>query len=148
VDPAPAHVHGPNCDHSADRPIGWWLAHVDRLIESTMDRVLADEGIGRRHWQALNAIAGGADTAAALDAALAPLAGSGPPARLVLDQLRALHWVQEAAGRITMTPTGSASRGRLVVAIREYRERITAGVSETDYRTTVETLQRMARNLS
>ncbi|WP_345421668.1 MarR family transcriptional regulator [Pseudonocardia xishanensis] len=148
MDPAPAHVHGPNCDHSADKPIGWWLRRVDGLIESSMDRVLADEGIGRRHWQALNAIAGGADTAAALDAALAPFAGSGPAARLVLDQLLARHWVQQAAGRITVTPTGSAARGRLVVAIRDYRARITEGVSEADYRTTVETLQRIARNLT
>ncbi|WP_245707378.1 MarR family transcriptional regulator [Pseudonocardia oroxyli] len=139
------HVHGPDCDHSADKPIGWWLRHVDGLIESSMDRVLADEGIGRRHWQALNAVAGGADTEPALDAALAPFGGA---SRLVLDQLRAQHWIQEIAGRISLTPTGSAARGRLVVAIRDYRARITEGVSEEQYRTTVETLARMARNLS
>jgi hypothetical protein len=138
-------VHGPSCDHSGDKPIGWWLKHVDGLIESSMDRVLAGEGIGRRHWQALNAIAGGADTEAALDAALAPFGGT---PRVVLDQLRAQHWTQEIAGRITLTATGSAARGRLVAAIRDYRGRITEGVSEEQYRTTVETLQRMARNLS
>jgi hypothetical protein len=141
-------VHGPSCDHSGDKPIGWWLKHVDGLIESSMDRVLQDEGIGRRHWQALNAIAGGADTAAALDAALAPFAGSGTSARLVLDQLRAQHWVQEVAGRITLTPAGSAARGRLIVAIRDYRARITEGVSEAEYRAAVEVLQKMARNLT
>jgi hypothetical protein len=135
-------VHGPNCDHSGDKPIGWWLKHVDGLVESSMDRVLANEGIGRRHWQALNAVAGGADTEAAVAAAV------GGETRLVLDQLRAQHWTQEIAGRITVTATGSAARGRLVAAIRDYRARITDGVSEEQYRTTLETLQRMARNLS
>jgi hypothetical protein len=138
----PPHVHGPSCDHSGDRPIGWWLKHVDGLVESSMDRVLANEGIGRRHWQALNAVAGGADTEAAVAAAV------GGETRLVLDQLRAQHWTQEIAGRITVTATGSAARGRLVAAIRDYRARITDGVSEEQYRTTLETLQRMARNLS
>ena len=137
-----AHVHGPTCDHSADKPIGWWLKHVDRLIEASMDRVLAGEGIGRRHWQALNAVAGGADTEPALEAAL------GGSVRVVLDQLRAKHWTQEIAGRITLTPSGSAARGRLVVAIRDHRARITAGLSDEEYRGAVETLRKMARNLS
>lgn len=138
-------MHGPSCDHSVDKPIGWWLRHVDGLIESSMDRVLANEGIGRRHWQVLNAVAGGADTEAALDEAMAPFGGT---PRIVLDQLRAQHWVQEAAGRITVTATGSAARGRLVVAIRDHRARVTDGVTDEQYRTTVETLRRMARNLT
>jgi len=145
VDPAPAHVHG--VDHPADKPIGWWLKHVDRLIEATLDRVLAGEGIGRRHWQALNAIAGGADSAEAVDEALAPFRGSGPALRVVLDQLRAQHWTQEVEGRITLTPTGSAARGRLIVAVREARARTTEGIDEQEYRTTLDVLARMARNL-
>ncbi|MEN3301557.1 MarR family transcriptional regulator [Pseudonocardia sp.] len=145
----PEHRHGPGCDHDAeDRPIGWWLKQVDRLIEESFDRLLAGEGIGRRHWQALNAVAGGADTPAALDAALAPLRAAGPAPGVILDQLRARRWVQNAAGRITLTPAGSAARGRLIVAVRDHRARITEGVGEAEYRTTVATLRRMSRNLS
>jgi hypothetical protein len=141
-------VHGPTCDHSGDKPIGWWLKHVDGLIESSLDRVLAGEGIGRRHWQALNAIAGGAESTEAVDEALAPFRGSGPALRVVLDQLRSMHWTQEVEGRLTLTPTGSAARGRLIVAVRDSRARISEGVDEQDYRTTLAVLQRMARNLS
>jgi DNA-binding MarR family transcriptional regulator len=141
-------VHGPGCDHSADKPIGWWLKHVDRLIESALDRTLAGEGIGRRHWQTLNAIAGGADTLAALNSSLAPFRGTGPELRMVLDQLRAKGWVQEVAGHLTLTPAGAAARGRLVVAVRDSRARITEGVSDEEYRVTLAVLRRMARNLS
>jgi DNA-binding MarR family transcriptional regulator len=144
----PGHVHGPGCDHSADKPIGWWLKHVDRLIESALDRTLAGEGIGRRHWQTLNAIAGGADTLAALNSSLAPFRGTGPELRMVLDQLRAKGWVQEVAGHLTLTPAGAAARGRLVVAVRDSRARITEGVSDEEYRVTLAVLRRMARNLS
>ncbi|MCW0214961.1 MAG: MarR family winged helix-turn-helix transcriptional regulator [Pseudonocardia sp.] len=145
----PEHRHGPGCDHGAeDRPIGWWLKQVDRLIEASFDRLLAAEGVGRRHWQALNAVAGGADTPDAVGVALAPFRGAGPPHTVIVDQLVSRGWVQRAAGRITVTPTGSAARGRLIVAVRQYRARITEGIDEADYRTTVATLQRMARNLS
>jgi hypothetical protein len=145
----PQHRHGPGCDHGAeDRPIGWWLKQVDRLIEESFDRMLAGEGIGRRHWQTLNAVAGGADTPAALGVALAPFRPGGPAPTVILDQLIARGWVQNAAGRITVTPAGSAARGRLIVAVRDHRARITEGVDEAEYRTTVATLQRMARNLS
>ena len=44
------------------RPIGYWLKHLDRLIEATFDRTLADVGLGRRHWQTLNTLAGGPAT--------------------------------------------------------------------------------------
>jgi hypothetical protein len=33
-----------------ERPIGWWLKHLDGLIEAAFDRALATER-PRRHWQ-------------------------------------------------------------------------------------------------
>ena len=38
------------------KPIGYWLKELDRLIEGTLDRTLADEGVTRRDWQVLNAL--------------------------------------------------------------------------------------------
>jgi hypothetical protein len=34
-----------------ERPIGWWLKHLDGLIEAAFDRALATERLSRRHWQ-------------------------------------------------------------------------------------------------
>ena len=48
----------------ADRkPIGYWLKELDQLIEGTLDRALADEGVTRRDWQLLNALEPGTGTA-------------------------------------------------------------------------------------
>ena len=39
-----------------DRPIGYWIKHLDGLIEATVDRTLTGQGVTRRHWQALNTL--------------------------------------------------------------------------------------------
>jgi hypothetical protein len=53
------------------KPIGYWLKTLDRLIDENLDRALAAEGVQRRHWQILNIVktspAAKAKIAAALD---------------------------------------------------------------------------------
>ena len=41
------------------RPIGYWLKHLDGLLEQTFDHVLARNGVRRRHWQVLDTLRGG-----------------------------------------------------------------------------------------
>jgi hypothetical protein len=38
------------------RPIGYWLKHLDGLIEAAFSRTLAGQGVTRRHWQALKTL--------------------------------------------------------------------------------------------
>ena len=57
------------------RPIGYWLKHLDRLIEGNFERTLASEGLTRRHWQALNTLRTRPSTRAEIAAALAPFLG-------------------------------------------------------------------------
>lgn len=40
-----------------NKPIGWWLKEVDRLLEASFDQLLAADNLTRRQWQALNAAA-------------------------------------------------------------------------------------------
>ena len=54
------------------RPIGYWLKHLDRLIEDTFSRTLAGQGLTRRHWQVLNTLAQGPARPADLSKALQP----------------------------------------------------------------------------
>jgi hypothetical protein len=54
------------------RPIGYWLKHLDRLIDEAFERAFDADGLTRRHWQVLNTLAAGPSTAAALTAALQP----------------------------------------------------------------------------
>src|SRR5215468_7734256 len=97
------------------RPIGYWLKHLDRLIEDTFDRALADGNLSRRHWQVLNALAAAPATSAGLAAALAPFTGGDPAALApVIDDLTRRGWVTaDAAGRAALTGDGAAAHQRV-----------------------------------
>ena len=77
----------------SQRPIGYWLKHLDRLIETTFSRTLAGQGLTRRHWQVLNTLAHGPASPADLTKALNPFLRDDP------------------AGQATSRPTSSAAAG-------------------------------------
>jgi hypothetical protein len=54
------------------KPIGYWLKTLDRLIDENFDRALAAEGAQRRHWQILNIVKTSPATNARIAAALDP----------------------------------------------------------------------------
>jgi hypothetical protein len=134
--------------HVTDRPITWWVKHVDQLIEESFDRVLAGEGIGRKHWRVLNALAGGVATLPELDRALAPFREAGPDLTVVLEQLVSRGWARRSASRLSLTQTGAGARERLVKAIAGHRWRVTEGIDERSLRATVATLRQIAGNLA
>ena len=98
-----------------EAPIGYWLKHLDRLIDATLDGALADRGLGRRHWQALNVLRDGPQHAAWLAEALRPFwtEGAATPDDVVAELARR-GWVAGAdAGRWALTPDGQAAHGEL-----------------------------------
>ncbi|HEY1972515.1 MAG TPA: hypothetical protein VGH89_31485 [Pseudonocardia sp.] len=131
-----------------ERPIGWWLKHVDGLLEVAFDRSLEREGVGRQHWRMLNAVAGGASTAEEIDQAFTRLGVECVDTTAVLSQLLVRGWLFRRAGRVELTPVGSTARERLMRALRAHRERLIAGIEPESYRVTINTLRQMARNLS
>lgn len=128
-----------------DRPIGYWVKNLDRLLERSLDQTLASRGIGRRHWQTLNLLA---ETPRTLPEATAELAPFLEPAEMseVFADLERLGWV--AGSPYALTAPGSAALESLRAEVSRVRRRATEGLSEDDYQTTVTTLRRMAENLS
>ena len=131
------------------RPIGYWLKHLDRLIEATFDRTLADVGLGRRHWQTLNTLAGGPTTSAELNAALEPFTGDDPMALApVIDTLALRGWVTtEAEGRHTLTVNGATAHQRIQKDVDQARQLILTHVTAEEYARVIDILQRMAAGL-
>jgi len=132
-----------------EAPIGYWLKHLDRLIDATLDGALADRGLGRRHWQALNVLRDGPQDAAGLAEALRPFwtEGAATPDDVVAELARR-GWVAGAdAGRWALTPDGQAAHGELAGRIGGRRRRMMDGLTAEDYRATVAVLRRMAGNL-
>ncbi|MEV0285715.1 MULTISPECIES: MarR family winged helix-turn-helix transcriptional regulator [unclassified Kribbella] len=124
-----------------NKPIGWWLKEVDRLLEASFERLLAADGLNRRQWQALNAAASPEPIAVAL----APFLTGGPEElSAAVDPLTARGWLQD--GRLTAA--GQAALDGLRGKVQAQRERVTAGITGTEYAATIGVLQKLAGNLS
>ena len=134
----------------ADRhPIGYWLKLVDRLIGQSFDAVLGGAAITPRHWQILNLLERGPTTYAEIDDQAAPyLAPHMPTVRPVVDDLCSRGWATPLGpDRVGLTETGTKALTDIQGRVAANRASITEGISERDYRTTVDVLARMATNL-
>ncbi|MEV0793035.1 hypothetical protein [Kribbella sp. NPDC050459] len=150
-----------------NKPIGWWLKEVDRLLEASFEQLLAADNLTRRQWQALNAAAthrrppaahaqsntatqelglpGPAAPGAGIAEALAPFL-SGDPAEVVAvtGPLVARGWLVGEG----LTADGERALEALSVKVRAQRRRVVAGISDEEYLATVDVLRRMAGNLT
>lgn len=133
-----------------ERPIGYWVKQLDRLLDERLDATLATDGLTRRHWQVLNVLHGGAATSAEVDEALQPfLTDDRPTAAPLLDDLRRSGWVTGAGGGpYRLAPGRAGDFAALRERVGADRCAVAAGVSPGEYRTTVATLARMAANLA
>lgn len=131
----------------SDLPIGFWLKHLDRLIENDLDRVLASESLGRRQWQVLNSLHGEPGTVLQLDERLTPfLEEDEPTVAPAVEALRQRGWVSGLVS-LELTPEGQRAHGELLERVQQTRSRLCEGVSEQEYRDTVNVLERMSANL-
>ncbi|NIK55354.1 MarR family winged helix-turn-helix transcriptional regulator [Kribbella shirazensis] len=129
------------CMSDDNKPIGWWLKEVDRRLEASFERLLADDGLTRRQWQALNAAAGPRTIAAELSPFL-----SGDPAELaaVTTPLVERGWL---AGD-TLTAEGERALQALTTKVQAHRRSVTNGITNDEYLAAVGVLRRMAANLA
>jgi hypothetical protein len=133
-----------------DKPIGYWLKHLDRLIEDRFEATLRADGLARRHWQVLNALHDGPAGAADLAESMRPFWTDGD---LTIDdvvaELAGRGWTAATGdGRWALTPDGVAGHADVAAKVRAARRAITDGISADEYVRTVGTLRRMAENLS
>jgi DNA-binding MarR family transcriptional regulator len=131
------------------RPIGFWLKLVDRLIDDSFDALLGHAGLTRRHWQVLNLLQDAPATVRQVDERLAPFLDAGEPTtRPVLDDLHGRGWIAWTdAGQAALTEAGSAAHADLRQQVANGRARLAAGITPQEYAATIEVLRRMAVNL-
>ena len=132
-----------------ERPIGYWLKHLDRLIEAAAERAFAEQKLTRRHWQIMNILRESSQDAAGLTRAIRPFWGAGA---ITLDEvtggLTRRGWLtRDDAGRYTLTPAGQAGHAAVEKKVHGIRSTFLTGLTEEDYRGTVRVLQRMAENM-
>lgn len=131
----------------APKPIGYWLKHLDNLLDQQFAATLAGLGVSRRDWQVLNTLSRGPAGRPDLEAALAPFWATGEPdlAR-VLDDLRERRWTT-ADEPVALTDAGRAAHADLAQRIGETRGTLLNGLTREQYGETVRVLSVMAANV-
>ncbi|MHC5797986.1 MarR family winged helix-turn-helix transcriptional regulator [Lacisediminihabitans sp. FW035] len=131
------------------RPIGFWLKLVDRLIDERFADTLEEHGVTRRQWQLLNVLSRGPATGAQLDAALAPFlsAVDGETVAEHLAELVESGWVALSPSGYSLADAGRTALAALAATVDKTRALTADGISEQQYSEALDTLERMARNL-
>ncbi|CAN5446280.1 hypothetical protein BH09ACT4_BH09ACT4_04750 [soil metagenome] len=132
----------------AERPLGFWLALVDRLVEERFSTALEEHGVTRTQWRVLGVLASGPASAADLEGALSdmPPDADGISAAEELSELVDSGWVV-SDGSYTLSDRGSSAYPRLAAGFDELRATLTAGLTDEEQAATAVALERMARNL-
>lgn len=133
-----------------ERPIGYWVKLVDRLIEVGLDAELARDGLTRRHWQVLAVVEEeGRVDELAVARALAPFetAAGEPVGTAELTLLTSRRWLTREPHGYVLTEDGRDHVAALAERVRGFRERTGEGVTREEYETALRVLQRIATNL-
>ena len=132
----------------AERPLGFWLALVDRLVDERFSAALEEHGVTRIQWRVLGVLASGPASAADLEGSLSdmPPDADGTSAGEELGELVDSGWVQ-SDGDYTITERGAAAYDRLADVVDGLRATLTDGLSDEEQAATAVALERMARNL-
>ncbi len=133
---------------SERKPIGYWLKHLDQLIERSLDRELAQDGVSRRGWQIMNLLHAGPVAMPAIVDALRAfwIPGAVEPDDAVGELVRR-GWAERDDDRYRLTADGEAARTALAERVHSLRGAMTDGLTAEEYAATVDTLRRMAENL-
>lgn len=136
---------------SAQQPsIEYWLKHADEIVTVHVNQVLEDYGFTRSRWLVFNSIYE-AGTIIKKD-----ICETLKIFTVWLDEILE-GFIQEGwlvkrgdgdAAVLMLTETGKSEYEALTALQYEVRRRVLRGVSDQEYATVVEVLQRMVRNLS
>ena len=129
-------------------PIGYWLKRADELLTTRIDEAQRANSLTRLEWQTLNVIRdSGTATPDEIFGTLRPFAD----ATTVHDVLGGLAQRRLVAGsledRFELTSGGTELYERALSSQKAIRQRAVAGISETEYLTTVGVLRRLVENL-
>ena len=136
-------------DTGSERPIGYLLKKLDRLIDAQFERQLGEAGLSRRQWQLLNLLEDGPRSVPELHTELEPFLQEAPDELSeALSGVVTRGWADSQENIVSLTRTGQAQFGVLKAKIAELRQAATAGISAEEYQTTIDVLSRMAVNLA
>ncbi|MFF9194593.1 MarR family winged helix-turn-helix transcriptional regulator [Streptomyces sp. NPDC014779] len=136
-------------DVRTQRPFGYWLKHIDRALEGGMARLFAADGLSRRGWQVLNALAYEPAAPDRVDELLAPFRSAEEPTlRPYVDDLVDRGWAAAGpGGTVALTEAGRAAHTRLAARVTALRTRATECLTPEEFGTLMSLLRRVGEHL-
>jgi DNA-binding MarR family transcriptional regulator len=132
----------------SERPIGYWLKKLDRLIDTQFELQLSTARLSRRQWQLLNLLENNPRSVPELEAELEPfLQGVAQELSDALAGLVTRGWAESRDNIVNLTDTGRAQFEIVKATAAEVRQTLMRGIPPEEYRTTIDVLARMAANL-
>ena len=117
-----------------ERPFGFWITAVDRLLRAEFATAFEREGIARRDWRLLNLVD-----------------GTVPADRpLRVEKLRRvveLGWVAPDGDGWALTDEGRTAKDRLGAIVDDIRARVAAALDPEEFAVMASSLERIAREL-
>ncbi|GAB3661948.1 MarR family winged helix-turn-helix transcriptional regulator [Glycomyces tarimensis] len=133
------------------KPIGYWVKHLDNLLERQFQAALEDRDLTRRHWQVLNVLYGGARSSEELEESLAPFwVDDGPDLETILHGdggLSPRGWIRRSELLVGLSNDGYDAYQKIAARVEETRETILHGLSAEEYAETIRVLSVMASNI-
>ena len=138
-------------DVTKQKPIGYWLKRADEVITEHVDLVLSDNGFTRFRWQMLNVVyqAGTIMRGNVLETMQSFI--DARQLEEILDGFEEEGWLVKSGegddAQLTLTDAGKAQRETVFKLQRKVRSRAMQGITEQEYATVIDVLERMVSNL-
>src|SRR5215216_3474997 len=131
----------------AERPIGYWLKKLDRLIDTQFELQLSTARLSRRQWQLLNLLENNPRSVPELESELEPCLEGAAELSDAVSGLVNRGWAESTDNIVNLTETGQEQFEIAKATAAELRRTLTRGISAEEYQTTVDVLAQMAANL-
>jgi len=134
-----------------EQPIGYWLKHADNVVTEHIDRVLSDNSFTRSRWQVLNIVHRARTiTRSSVFDTMQTFIDARHMDEILDGFVREGWLVKRGEGngaQLTLTDAGMAKRETVFELQSEVRRRAMKGITEQEYATVIDVLERMVKNL-
>jgi DNA-binding MarR family transcriptional regulator len=138
-------------DITGQPPIGYWLKHADEVITKHVNQVLQDNGFTRFRWQVLNILyETGTTTRSKVFTTMKTFIDADQLDEILNGFVQEGWLVKRGDGEVTelvLTNAGKTEREAIFKLQSEVRRRAMRGISDQEYTTVIDVLQRMVNNL-
>jgi len=138
-------------DIAKHKPIGYWLKHADNVITEHIDRVLSENDFTRPRWQVLNIVyQEGTITRSGVFDTMQTFIDARQLDEIIEEFVEEGWLVKHGEGdgaQLTLTEAGKAQRETIFKLQSEVRKRAMQGITEREYATVIDVLERMVSNL-